>query len=86
MNIEMKIDGIAVQQIMLPDAHDTDPHPRLMFNGYGIHTGECFTAWLPDGWHDIRLEVSWDKTGAACWYIDTEGLYNICPVGLFCKT
>lgn len=32
----MKIDGHRVKQILLPDDNDTDPHPRLIFNGWGF--------------------------------------------------
>jgi hypothetical protein len=74
-----------VKQIQLPDPDDHDPHPRLLIDGYGIHAGESYTALFPDGWHDITLEVTWARTGAACWYISTPGYRNICPVGLFVK-
>lgn len=70
-------------QLQLPDPTDRDPHPRLLLNGYGIHAGSCFRALFPDGWHDITLEVSWEETGPACWYISTPGFGHICPVGLF---
>ena len=72
-----------IRQLKLPDPHDTDPHPRLMLGSYGIHAGECIRALFPDGWHDITLEVSWDETGPACWYISTPGYSDVCPVGLF---
>lgn len=74
-----------IQQLQLPDPTERDPHPRLRLNGYGIHTGSSFSALFPDGWHDITLEVSWEDTGAACWYISTPGFHGICPVGLFVK-
>lgn len=74
-----------IRQINLPSPSDTDPHPRLMVDGYGIHAGQCFTALFPDGWHDITLEVSWSDTGPACWYISTPGYSQVCPVGLFVK-
>lgn len=74
-----------IQQLQLPDPNEHDPHPRLLLNGYGIHAGSNFTALFPDGWHDITLEVSWEYTGAACWYISTPGFQSICPVGLFVK-
>jgi len=54
MNWEKK--GIA--QIQLPDENDTDPHPRLLVDGYGIHAGMGFKALFPDGWHNITLEIS----------------------------
>ena len=80
------IDGFEIAQIMLPDPNDTDPHPRLLFAGNGIHAGESFTAWLPDGWRDITLEIKWDVEGPGCWYISTEGLGDVCPIGLWCRT
>lgn len=79
----MKLNGYRVAQIHLPESHDTDPHPRLLFQGWGIHAGECFIAWLPSGWTSIRLETRWEITGAASWYI--PGYPDICPVGLFCR-
>lgn len=72
-------------QITLPDPADQDPHPRIRVNGRGIHAGESFTALFPDGWHDITLEVSWDATGPACWYISNREFAGICPVGLFVR-
>ncbi len=75
--------GIA--QIQLPDENDTDPHPRLLVDGYGIHAGTCFEALFPDGWHEITLEISWKCTGAASWYISTPAYRDVCPVGLFVK-
>ena len=80
---EWKKEGIS--QIQLPRTDDKDPHPRLLLNGYGIHTGECFTALFPDGWHEICLEVSEEPFGPGCWYISTPGYENVCPVGLFVK-
>lgn len=74
-----------IQQLQLPSPEDTDPHPRLFLDGYGIYAGQTFTALMPDGWHDITLEVDWDTTGPGCWYISTPGYDNICPVGLFVK-
>ena len=74
-----------VSQITLPDPSDQDPHPPLRVNGRGIHAGESFTALFPDGWHDITLEVCWDVTGPACWYIPNAGFSGICPVGLFVR-
>ncbi len=72
-----------VSQLKLPDPNDSDPHPRLLLDGYGIHAGQSFNALFPDGWHDITLEVSWDATGPACWYISTPGYSDVCPIGLF---
>ncbi|MGL5254252.1 MAG: DUF5348 domain-containing protein [Brevinema sp.] len=75
-----------IAQIQLPAPEDSDPHPRLLLDGYGIHVGECFTALFPDGWQEIRLEVSWEREGAACWYItEPVTLAGVCPVGLFVK-
>ena len=31
------------------------------------------------------LEVAWEPTGPACWYISTPGFKGVCPVGLFVK-
>ena len=45
-------------QIRLPAPEDTDPHPRLLLNGRGIHAGETFRALFPDGWREITLEMS----------------------------
>ena len=75
----------SIQQLQLPSPDDTDPHPRLLLDGCGIHAGQPFTALMPDGWHDITLEVDWDTTGPGCWYISTLGYAHICPVGLFVK-
>lgn len=73
-----------VYQIKLPSPTDTDPHPRLLVNGWGIHAGNCFTALMPDGkWHEISLEVDWNTTGPGCWYIATPGYSHISPIGLF---
>lgn len=76
-----------IGQILLPDKTDQDPHPRLTLtgSGYGIHAGDGFTALFPDGWHEITIEMRWEETGAACWYISTPGLGHVCPVGLFVK-
>lgn len=74
-----------IAQIQLPAPEDADPHPRLLLDGRGIHAGECFTALFPDGWYEISLEVSWEQTGPACWFISTPGFGDICPIGLFVK-
>ena len=74
-----------VSQIHLPDPADSDPHPRLLLEGEGVHAGQSFTALLPNGWHEITLEVTWDVEGPGCWYISTPGYQNVCPVGLFVK-
>ena len=79
------IDNFPVAQMQLPDPADTDPHPRLQFDGNSIHAGDSFTAWLPDGWHTITLEVSWDTTGPNCWFISDPALRSVCPVGLWCR-
>lgn len=75
-----------ISQIKLPDPSDADPHPRLLLDGYGIHAGQSFNALFPDGWHEITLEVSWNATGPACWYISTPDYRDVCPVGLFVET
>ena len=75
-----------IAQIHLPDPSDSDPHPRLILDGYGVHAGQGFTALFPDGWHEITLEMKCEQTGAACWYISTPGFEDVCPVGLFVKT
>ena len=75
-----------IVQIMLPDVHDKDPHPRLLCGGIGIHSGQIFCALLPDGrWHEITLEIAWDMEGPGCWYISTPEYRDICPIGLFVK-
>lgn len=42
-------------QIQLPAPEDTDPYPRLLLNGRGIHAGETFRALFPDGWAGDHL-------------------------------
>ena len=81
----MSWDKERIAQIQLPDPADDDPHPRLLLEGRGIHAGEGFTALFPDGWHEITLEVAWEPTGPACWYISTPGFKGVCLVGLFVK-
>ena len=80
----MSWDKERIAQIQLPDPADDDPHPRLLLEGYGIHAGQGFTALFPDGWHEITLEVAWEPTGPACWYISTPGFDGVCPVGQMC--
>jgi len=75
-----------ISQIQLPDPSDTDPHPRLLLDGYGIHAGQSFRALFLDGWHEITLEVSWKQTGLASWYISTLGYSGVCPVGCLWNT
>lgn len=72
-----------IMQIQLPSPTDTDPHPRLLLNGYGIHVGQCFSALFPSGWHEITIEMYWDIEGPGCWYISTPEFKGICPIGLF---
>ena len=75
-----------VTQIKLPRAGDTDPHPRLLVDGFGIHAGDSFKALMADGqWHDITLEVRWSVEGPGCWYISTPGFMDVCPVGLWVR-
>ncbi len=75
-----------IAQMTLPDTQDKDPHPRLLCDGVGIHSGQTFNALLPDGrWHDITLEITWDVEGPGCWYISNPEYRDICPIGLFVK-
>lgn len=75
-----------IYQIQLPDANDTDEHPRLLVDGEGIHAGDTFEALFPDGWQWIRLEIDWNVKGPASWYIaDPVQLREVCPVGLFVR-
>lgn len=74
-----------ISQLQLPDPNDTDSHPRLLLDGYGIRAGSCYTVLMPDGWHEVTLEVKWELNGAACWYIANPEYRDICPVGLFVK-
>ena len=52
-------------QIQLPAPVDTDPYPRLLLNGRGIHARETFRALFPDGWREITIEMSWEPEGPA---------------------
>ena len=72
-------------QIQLPAPEDTDPYPRLLLNGRGIHAGATFRALFPDGWREITLEMSQKPEGPGCWYISNPGFTHICPIGLFVK-
>ncbi len=83
--LERMAEETKIVQIQLPDPADTDPHPRLLVDGWGVHAGQGFTALFPDGWYDITLEVSWEPTGPGCWYISTPGFEDVCPIGLFVK-
>lgn len=83
--LEYMVEKTKIVQIQLPDPADTDPHPRLLVDGWGVHAGQGFTALFPDGWHDITLEVSWEPPGPGCWYISTPGFEDVCPIGLFVK-
>lgn len=81
----LKVDGHTLVQIQLPDPNDTDPHPRIILNGRGLHAGDSVTAYIPgQGLKDLHLEISWVREGAACWYVSTDGYQDICPVGLWC--
>ena len=31
-----------ISQLKLPSPNDTDPHPRLLLDGYGIHAGHGY--------------------------------------------
>ena len=83
--LESMAEETKIAQLQLPAPADTDPHPRLLLEGRGIHAGEWFSALFPDGWHDITLEVRGEPTGPGCWYISTPGFSDICPIGLFAK-
>ena len=83
--LERMAEEMRIAQLQLPDPADTEPHPRLLLEGRGIHAGEWFSALFPDGWHDVTLEVSWEPTGPGCWYISTPGFEDVCPIGLFVK-
>jgi len=36
----LKVDGHTLVQMQLPDPNDTDPHPRIILNGRGLHAGD----------------------------------------------
>ena len=69
-----------ISQLQLPDPNDTDLHPRLLLDGYGIHAGSCFTALMPDGWHDITLECAWSRLAP---YV---GTYPPLNTGIFVRS
>lgn len=81
----MDLQKMGIAQIQLPAPSDMDDYPRLVVDGEGIHAGQWFSALMPDGWHDITLEVRGEPKGPGCWYISTPEYRNICPVGLFVK-
>lgn len=81
----MDLEKLGIAQIQPPDPEDSDPRPRLIVDGYGIHAGQGFSALLPDGWHDITLEVAYNKIGPESWYISTPEYRSISPIGLFVK-
>lgn len=83
--VSQELEDLGLAQIQLPNPSDQDPHPRLTVNGEGLHAGMMVTAMFPSGWKDITLEVAWDVTGPACWYISTPGYEDINPIGLFVK-
>lgn len=72
-------------QIQLPAPEDTDPYPRLLLNGRGIHAGETFRALFPDGWREITLETSQKPEAPAAGTSPTPVFTHICPIGLFVK-
>ena len=47
--LERMAEEMRIAQLQLPDPADTDPHPRLLLEGRGIHAGEWFLALFPDG-------------------------------------
>ena len=74
-----------IAQIKPPAPEDSDPHPRLLVNNWGIHAGDVYEALFPDGWHDVTLEVDWEITGPECWYISNPEYKDINPIGLFVR-
>lgn len=81
----IKVDGHTLMQIQLPAPDDTDPHPRLILNGWGLHAGQGVEAYIPgQGLVHLSLEISHRGEGAACWYVNTDGFRDVCPVGLWC--
>ncbi len=49
--------GKNISQLKLPDPNDSDPHPRLLLDGYGVHAGQSFTALFPDGWPGLLVHL-----------------------------
>ena len=39
--LERMAEEMRIAQLQLPDPADTDPHPRLLLEGRGIHAGPC---------------------------------------------
>lgn len=83
MQKDKEYKSIGFSQIRLPAPDDHDDHPRLLVGNYGVHAGDSFLALLPDGWHQITLEIDGEVKGPGCWYISTPGFERICPIGLF---
>ena len=83
MNVAFPWKEERIAQIRLPAPDDKDPHPRLLVNNYGLHAGDVYEALLPDGWHEVTLEVDWEITGPACWYISNPEYSDVSPLGLF---
>lgn len=68
-----------ISQLQLPDPNDTDPHPRLLLNGYGIHAGSCYTALMPDGWHRLPLKSGGSRLALPA------GTYQHRGIGIFVR-
>ncbi len=47
--LERMAEEMRIAQLQLPDPADTDPHPRLLLEGRGIHAGEWVCGPVP-GW------------------------------------
>ena len=69
-----------ISQLQLPDSNDTDPHLRLLLNGYGIHAGSCYTALMPDG-GGMRLPL---KSGGSR-LAPPAGTYQHRGIGIFVR-
>ena len=74
-----------IAQLQLPNPEDDDPHPRLLFEGEGVHAVQGFPALFPHRWHDIIQELTSEPEGPGCWYIFPLTVKGVCPIGLFVK-
>ena len=70
----MSWDKERIAQLRLPIRRTMIRTLGCFWKGTAYMAGEGFTALFPDGWHEITLEVAWEPTGPACWYISTPGL------------
>ena len=73
-----------ISQLQLPIRMIPTCTPGFCLTGM-VFMRELLHALMPDGWHDITLEVRMEPTGPGCWYISTPEYRDICPVGLFVK-